>query len=297
MMDVFRVMAHYLIEFMALALAVALSIRYVTYRAGVRDSAYFSSFSRAVEKIIESENRETPIGNLDQWLTGLLERVVTFLPDRTVRHTKVEAAPAEAGFKFRGQEAFAEYAEGKRSILHAIRAQSDVLRSPTPPNFWEVSHRVLEQDRRWQQVMGMSVSMLSRILDILPGLFVVGGIFGTFIEMAASLPKLATIDLAKINESAPILNAFISNVANSMKCSIAGIFFSVVMTILNALFPIHAARSHVHKDLERCLEIMWYRVHGNKISLAESKMIGLLELIERALHGVPNPEIVEDRAS
>ena len=41
---------------------------------------------------------------------------------------------------------------------------------------------------------------------------------------------------------------------------------------MTALFPLHSIRDEVAKNFERCIEFMWYRIHGNKLSPAEQKM-------------------------
>ena len=118
---------------------------------------------------------------------------------------------------------------------------------------------------------------LTRFLNILPGLFIVGGIFGTFIGITSALPKIAAIDLSELDKATPILTAFVSDVAYSMNTSIAGICYSVILTLLNTIFPITTLRNDVKKNMERTFEFMWYYIHGDKISNGDRQIISLLE--------------------
>jgi hypothetical protein len=281
--------ADHLIEFMGAVLVVALSVRYVAFRAAQRDQAYFKTFSRSVEKILETENQVSEVKNVEVWLQDVLNRVVAHLPERKLRSGKAPSSPPSAptenapGPSFRNQgsrkETLQEFAEGKRSVIHAVRHQIDAFKSPFPPNFSELTYRVLSEDRQWRTVLGIPVEMIVRLMDILPGIFVVFGIFGTFIGIASALPMISSIDLGRIQDSGPILKQFIDAVSLSMRCSIAGIFCSIFTTVLNAMYPLYTSRAEVRRSLDRCFELMWHRLHGYKVSVADQRIIALLETI------------------
>ena len=55
---------------------------------------------------------------------------------------------------------------------------------------------------------------ISRLIDILPGLFVVLGIFGTFIGISMALPKIAQMDFNNLEGSGAILTEFVLNVSD-----------------------------------------------------------------------------------
>ncbi len=289
MMNLFLFLADHLIELMGGLLVGALAIRWFAWRETIEDRTYFNSFSQSVEKVLERRDRDD-ITDVDIWLNGLLDEVSSQLPDRRLRGRKeTKDAGIPPGPAFRNSEAKAEpetlqeYAEGKKSILHAVKHQADAFKSAFPPNYTEITYRVLAEDRHWKQILGMPVEMLVRVMDILPGMFVIFGILGTFIGIASALPQIGAIDMNKIADSGPILNQFIEAVSLSMRASIAGIFCSIVMTLLNALYPIYAPRAEVRRNLERCFELMWLQVHGEKLSNADSRVIELLERIAVSL--------------
>lgn len=274
----FNMIAVYLIEVMGGLLVVALVLRYIAYRSSQRDKVYFNSFAKSTEKLLEGENKYEQVDNVSDWLTGILEKIVGELPERSLRFGKTGVQ--SSSFREGGRESFSDFAHGKRSIIHSVKQQIDAFKSPYPPNFVELTDRVLSQDKKWCNVLGfIPVNTLSRVLDILPGLFIVGGIFGTFIGITAALPMIAQIDLSNLDAAGPILNQFVDSVAFSMNTSISGIIYSVVMTVLNTVFRLHHSRRAVSKNLENCFQSIWYRIHGSKISAGEKRMIELLEVI------------------
>ncbi len=64
-----------------------------------------------------------------------------------------------------------------------------------------------------------------------------------------------------------------------MKTSIVGIIYSVTLTLLNTLFPIKAMRLDIFKRLENSLEMLWYKIHGEKIDPYQEKLLNILNHI------------------
>jgi hypothetical protein len=251
---------------MAVVCVIALCLRILAHRSNRANQAYFNSFARSVVKHLEEEEvkRET-VADVDIWLENLLSAVKDHLPDRSLRFKKQAGARSEK---------LIDYTDGKQSIVIAMRQQADALKSPHLPNCAEFADRVLNQDNNWRTVLGfLPIDVLNRGLDILPNLYVIGGIFGTFVGITSALPLIATIDITNLAEAAPILNHFVAVVAHSMNTSIAGISFSVIMTLITALFPLTTIRDEVAKNFERAIEFMWYRIHGSKLTHAEIQVI------------------------
>lgn len=269
-MSVIEMLKDNLIGLMSAVCFMALCLRVIAHRANRKNQAYFNAFAHSVIKHLEEEEaKRESVEDVDVWLENMLNNVKEHLPDRSLRFQKNSDFRAES---------LTEYTDGKQSVVLAIKQQSDALKSPYPPNFQEIADRVLHQDTKWRTILGyIPMHALSRGLDVLPNLFVVCGILGTFVGITISLPLIAAIDITKLAEAGPILNKFVSGVAFSMNTSIAGIVFSIVMTLVTALFPLDSIRDEVAKNFERCIEFMWYRIHGNKLSPSEQKLTNTFE--------------------
>ena len=105
---------------------------------------------------------------------------------------------------------------------------------------------------------------INRFIDVLPRIFVVLGIFGTFIGISMALPEIAKVDVANVQSSGESLTAFVLSVTFAMKTSIAGILFSLVMTFLNTFAPVAGVRKKTFKRLVNCIENIWFTIHGDK---------------------------------
>lgn len=270
--EVFNLASGYLIQLMAVTCLLALVVRFVAHKANKINKTYFNSFSHAVIKILEEEEeKHESVDDVDIWMENLLNQVEDHLPDRSLRLRKKEE---------KKKQRLSEFTDSKRGVIVAIKQQVDALKSPHPPNFIDLTHRVLDQDPNWRNVLRiMPVDSLNRGLDLLPNLFIVGGIFGTFVGITSALPMIAQIDITNLQGAAPVLNNFVEGVAYSMNTSIAGIVFSVIMTLMTSLFPLGSVRTEVSKNFENAMEFMWYRIHGNKLSDGEQKLVETLEAI------------------
>lgn len=294
MLETFTLISGNLIPILFGVLLTALFLRYLAFHAGKQNQAYFNSFSRSLQKILEDESQSNEsISDTESWMAFILNRVSEHLPDRNFRFAgtgrEQQRSPEEKkkssvrGSLRQGQD-LEKYVLGKKSIILSVRQQVDAFRSPYPPNFTEITRRILEQDVKWRSLVKViPMESLSRIFEILPGLFIVGGIFGTFLGITAALPKIATIDLNNLHEATPILNSFVADIAFSMNTSIAGILCSVIMTVLLAFFPLESVREDVMRNMEQAFEFMWYQLHAGRMSKAEKSMINELRSIRETL--------------
>lgn len=277
--DIFLGFSTHLIEFMGFVLILALLLRYMAFRSGKTNQTYFRTLAKSVEKWLgKAEFRQTT-DSLDQWIKNLLGEVEKDLPVRGVR-AQQKALPDRV-LREGKRSNVKDFMSAKRNVIYNMLQQSDALRNPHPPNFSELSERVLNQDPHWRNLFGfIPIDMLQRVLGILPGLFIIGGIFGTFIGITAALPMIATIDLGDLNSATPILNDFVGNISYSMNTSIAGIIFSVVLTMLNTMFPLASVRQEIKNNMANSFETIWHQIHNEKMSHGERELVMLMrELI------------------
>jgi hypothetical protein len=132
------------------------------------------------------------------------------------------------------------------------------------PRFLEISKNTFENNGCFNKVFGvLPVSGFNDFLNALPGLFIVGGIFGTFLGIMQALPDLSTMDLTDVEGTKTIMDTFLLKVAYSMSTSIVGIIFSVCQQLLNtALSPEKTFVSTVNR-FESSLNELWFRCKNN----------------------------------
>jgi hypothetical protein len=97
-----------------------------------------------------------------------------------------------------------------------------------------VTRNVFDSNPFFNKIVGIfPVGLTHELTNILPGLFIVGGIFGTFLNISHGLPELGNIDLSHPDEAKQIMDVFLVSISQSMVKSIVGIFLSVVMSLIN----------------------------------------------------------------
>lgn len=274
---VFHFFSNYLIEFMSAMLFTGLAFRWASWRASKHEDNYFSTFTSEIEKVIINQKSDEVENNqdVDKYLDQLLNQVVDKLPTRTVRskeNKKNEEMAEKLGAK--NVVSLRDYVSGERAFFLAIKQESSSFKSNFPPNFNDLAVRIMEKEDKWNKLLGFfPIGPISRLIDILPGLFVVFGIFGTFIGISMALPKIAEMDFNNLEGSGAILTEFVLSVTYAMKTSIAGILFSLVMTLLNAIAPVRGLRHRTFKKVSQCFENIWHSIHGDKDAEIEMKHV------------------------
>lgn len=290
---VFSFFSNYLIEFMGGMLFLGLAFRWISYRESKKDDLYYSTFSREIEVNINvDKEKNVTWTNSHDYISDLLTRATSRLPSRSLRAGTQTPKKEEQGKKVISLK---DFVSGKQGLISSIQAESSVFVNKTQPDFAELTERILQQDKRWTTIWSkIPIDGMSRIIDILPGLFIVFGVFGTFIGISMALPEIARIDFNNLEASGVILSRFVTSVTYAMKTSIAGIFFSVVLTLLNTLFPIKGRRFGIFKKVENALHQLWYHMQDdahNEVRMEEvvPELVNTLKSMEKTLkmlHGV-----------
>ena len=264
-------------------LVVGLIFRWASFLQSRREDAYFTSFTGEVEKILlmQKENRDHKVEDVEKYMNELLEQVKDKLPTRSVRN-KAEKKHEKKAQELGAQNVVSlrDYVKGDQSLFLGLKAEAGSFKSKYPPNFNDLTNRVLEHDDNWERLLHIfPIGPISRLIDILPGLFVVFGIFGTFIGISMALPEIAKIDFNNLDASGAILTNFVKSVTYAMKTSIAGIMFSLVTTFLNTIALVTGLRKKTYKKVSNCLENIWHAIHGEK-SVEEEMHEVLPELLK-----------------
>lgn len=288
---VFKFFSEYLVEFMGVLMFLGLTFRFAAFKASKNDNHYYSSFTRELELNIEKDKEAgQSVGDIDHYLAETLGKVSKKLPERSVRFGGTQqAAEEKAEANEKKTLSLRDYVAGKQGLVTNIQSESSVFHHQTPPNFTELTHRIMSQDPHWMKVLKhFPIDGVSRMIDVLPGIFIVLGVFGTFIGISMALPEIANINFDDLKASEQTINNFVNNVTYSMTTSIAGIFLSLILTVLNTLSPIRQTRARVFKKVETALQMLWYHiqqdVHRDKTQEAVmEKLIAVLEKLDHKL--------------
>jgi len=271
---------NYLIEFMTVLLIGALTFRYSAYRQSKVNEAYFSKFTREIEANVDNDKaKRVAVDDVEDYLADILGRVNRALPSDSVRFS-AKGSRAERDLLIgrdakESEQSLRDYVGGSQGLIASIQSESSVFNVDSPPDFSELTYRIMEDDKNWTKLHGkIPIDGVSRMIDVLPSLFIVFGVFGTFIGISMALPEIAKIDFSDLENSGATLTTFVLNVTYAMKTSIAGIFFSLVLTFLNTLFPLEEMRDRTFKKVETCMHLLWYHIQNdNKAEREKEKLL------------------------
>ena len=168
-----------------------------------------------------------------------------------------------------------------RIILDFLRHARYLEKHHDHPRFVDISKSVFENNQIFGRLFGLfPVNLFHSFLGILPGLFVIGGIFGTFLGIMEGLPSLGGMDVTDSVASKEVMDTFLSKIAFAMNTSIVGIMLSVLMTIINTwLSPDNLYYSLVTK-FTAAIEILWNKADHNVIAAEDVNFVEARDRLE-----------------
>lgn len=136
----------------------------------------------------------------------------------------------------------------------------------TRPPIFEIVKNVFANNPCFTRVFGvLPVSAFNDMLNIIPGLFIVGGIFGTFLGIMQALPELGAMDIRDPESTKLVMDTFLAKIAFSMSTSTIGIMLSVITTVYNNFLSPERLFTKIVERFERNLFRLWSRCDNNKL--------------------------------
>lgn len=138
------------------------------------------------------------------------------------------------------------------------------------PKLLNITKATFHHNPCFNRVFGwFPISGLNDIVSILPGLFVVGGILGTFIGIAKGLPELGGMNMQDAEGTKNIMDRFLFEISFAMRSSIFGIAFSLMLNVINTTFSPDRVFVSMIDRFESSLDLLWYRSDNNDYPSAE----------------------------
>lgn len=134
------------------------------------------------------------------------------------------------------------------------------------PKIINITKTLLSKNPVFNRLFGIiPVGGLIDFLNMLPSLFVIGGILGTFLGVMTGLPGLSAMDLNDPATTKSVMDFFLVEVSLSMGASVTGIFLSVIMTLVNISFNPERLYADMTERLENNLDLIWNYATNNEV--------------------------------
>jgi hypothetical protein len=182
-------------------------------------------------------------------------------------------------------------------LVHDIIKQVRFLRyGSQPPKLLNITKNTFGKNPAFNRVFGVIPAIgLNDLLSILPGLFVIGGIFGTFLGVMKGLPELGGMDLNDPEKTKAIMDRFLVEISLAMASSITGIFLSVVMTLINTALNPERLFVDIVDRFENSLDLLWNYSHSNEVPLGMQQFDEHADPVEALASASLNQELDRTR--
>lgn len=138
------------------------------------------------------------------------------------------------------------------------------------PKLLNITKSTLGHNPCFNKIFGIiPMAGTNDLISIFPGLFVVGGILGTFVGIAGGLQELGTMNLQDLENTKNIMDRFLHEISFAMQTSIAGILFSLLSHVTNVLLSPERSYVSMVDRLESALDLLWYRSDNNNFPVHE----------------------------
>lgn len=180
----------------------------------------------------------------------------------------------------------------KDTLKHIQFFRYDIHR----PRTMDITVQIFEKNPQFNKVLGyVPIGTSNEILNILPGIFIVGGIFGTFLGIMAALPELGGMDLSDIEKTKQVMDHFLVKMAYSMITSILGIILNVSMTFLNAFLNPNKTFVDAVERFDNSLDTLWNCCSDNKLPAEIPNFDEHRDPIEALAEAAVNKEVLKDK--
>jgi hypothetical protein len=134
------------------------------------------------------------------------------------------------------------------------------------PDFEQIAEQVFDANPVYNRVFGIfPAASIRDILNSLPSIFIIGGIFGTFVGIMRALPDLGGFDLNNIEAARATMDAFLVRISFSMNTSIVGIILSVTFNFLNSMWNTETLENLAENKYRACLNFIWNEAKAQRI--------------------------------
>ncbi|MFL5785013.1 MAG: hypothetical protein ACJ76H_10410 [Bacteriovoracaceae bacterium] len=249
-----------LMPMMALFFVLSATLRFLIYYTVKREDWFSKEFSKRVKKFMEARDEQA-------------EQSFYVICKRLLEITYYEVFEIRSILKRRNPDAIMTVTDrvflvqqGSARMVNDILKQVKYQKWGERPKFLEISNTVLRNNPCFNKVFGIiPVSTFNDFLNSVPGLFIVGGIFGTFLGIMKALPELGGMNLQDVEGSKIIMDNFLLKISFSMSTSIIGIILSVSMQLMNTFFSCEKVYMNTVERMENEFDTLWNMSSNNRL--------------------------------
>jgi hypothetical protein len=226
----FKLMSMSLLWVMAIAFVMGVISRVLIYFTVKRHEWFTQEFIKRIRAHLDARKDDAPAASFYVNTRKLLEK--TYYEVFKVRSVMKRRRP---DLLLDPMDRWFLVKQGSAWLIHEVLRHIRFLKGGAQPKMHEMSKSIFQANPAYNRIFGIiPVGTLTELTNLLPGLFVIAGILGTFLGIKAALPDLAGIDLENPDGTRTAIANFLTNITFKMNASIFGILYSVAFSIVNS---------------------------------------------------------------
>lgn len=297
---VIRNFINYLPYVMACVFLVGAAFRLAIYYTVKRHDWFAREFEKRVHRYLDNEGiknqtadpmaLKTTDGSFYVLCKKVLER--TFYETFAVRDRK---SREDIGHVMSMNDRLFLVKQGCAWMVRDILKQLRHLKwSKETPKLNQITRATLNNNPCFNKVFGIfPLGALNDIVSILPGLFIIAGILGTFLGIKGGLVQLGGMNMSDIEGTKTIMDNFLHEIGFAMSSSIVGIAFSLSLHIFNTIFSGDRVYAGLVDRFESAMDLLWYRSDNNVVPENDPKFNENRDPVEALAEEALNLEIVK----
>ncbi len=237
------------------------ALRVLIFYTVKRSEWFAKELDKRINTFIESERPKSGL-SFYVLMKELLERTYyeLFEVRGIMRRRKLDyvMAPSDRFFMIQAGAAFL--------VKHSLKQIRFLRYGEERPKFLAISKAVFQNNPCFNRIFAVvPAAPVNEMINILPGLLIIGGIFGTFLGIMKALPELGGMNLSDAEGTKLVMDTFLLRISFSMGASVTGIFLSVMLTTLNAFMSPERVFASVVNRFELALELLWQACDNNQL--------------------------------
>lgn len=255
-------MADFLLPMMLMVFMVAVCLRVLVHYTVTRELWFAKEFYKRVHSFLDEKDFKSKDQSFYVYMKKSLEKTYyeLFVVRAYMKRRKPDMVMDLTDRVFLIQNGCA------RLVKETLRQVKHLRYQKERPRFIEITKNIFDNNPNFKKILGyLPVQPTHDVLSILPGIFIIGGIFGTFLGIMAALPELEGMNLTDVDAANETMNVFLANISFSMSTSVVGIVLSVCMTFLNTLLDPEKIFIKTVNKYENTMELLWDSCDNNAL--------------------------------
>lgn len=251
-----------LIPFMFLLFLAGAVLKGLIYYTVRRQEWFSTEFEKRVDHFIEERNPDSSV-SFYMIVKRMLEK--TYYELFRVRYAMKRRKP---DFIMTVTDRMFLVKQGAAFFVHDILKPLRHIKyvDSNHPKLLSTTKKAFARNPSFSKILGLfPSSRLNDVVNILPGVFIILGVFGTFVGIMKALPLLGTMDLNDIDAANATMDKFLLKISFSMSTSLVGIVLSVTMSFLNAALAPEKVFIAAVDRFEAALDCLWHLSVDNHV--------------------------------